>query len=320
MQRIVSAWLACTFSLACMLLAGCQRQTGSDRTEPDPAPGQNRANPSVDFENVKIEVVPVAGSVYMLLGAGGNIGISAGADGVLMIDDQFAPLAPKIREAIAGIAGDKPGVEFLINTHYHGDHSGGNPEFGQEARIVAHTNVRKRVSTSQTARGRTFEALPAVGWPIITFDESLSIHFNGEEVKVMHAPRGHTDGDSVVFFTGAKVIHMGDLFFHGKFPFLDLESGGDVESYVANVAKVLEMAPADAKIIPGHGPLATVADLRAFHQTLTETIDIVREHMDAGKTLQQIQTAGLPAKYKSWGEGFIDSKSWIATVHASLSR
>ncbi|HWN66856.1 MAG TPA: MBL fold metallo-hydrolase, partial [Haliangium sp.] len=275
MQRFVSAWLACTFSLACTLSTGCQKQTGSDRTEP--APGQNRANPTVDFEKVKIEVIPVAGNVHMLMGAGGNIGVSAGADGVLMIDDQFAPLAPKIRDAIAGVAKDKPGVAFLLNTHYHQDHTGGNPEFGQEARIVAHTNVRKRVTTAQTIRGRTFEALPAAGWPIITFDESLSIHFNGEEVKVMHLPGGHTDGDSVVFFTGSKVIHTGDLFVNGKYPFVDLESGGDVESYAANVARVLEMAPADAKIIPGHGPLGTVSELRAFHQTLTETIDIVRK-------------------------------------------
>lgn len=325
MPRIASVWsvwLACMFSFAGTLSLGCQKQTGQDRAEPDPAPGQSRPNPppAIDFESVKIEVVPVAGNVHMLVGAGGNIGISTGPDGVLMIDDQFAPLAPKIREAIAGIARDKPNVAFLLNTHYHGDHTGGNPEFGQEARIVAHTNVRKRVTTAQTIRGRAFEALPAAGWPVITYDEGLSIHFNGEEVKVMHGPNGHTDGDSVVFFTGSKVIHMGDLFFNGKFPFIDLEHGGSVEGYAANVARVLEMAPADAKIIPGHGALATVADLRAFHQTLTETTDIVRKHMDAGKSLQQIQAAGLPAKYKSWGEGFIDTKTWIATIHASLSR
>jgi cyclase len=313
MKRIVLVWLAGA------LLLGCQKQTGSERREPEP--GQNRSKPfSIDFEKVEIKVIPVAGSVYMLEGAGGNIGISAGADGVLMVDDQFAPLAPKIRQAIAGIAKDKPGVAFLLNTHYHFDHTGGNPDFGQEARIVAHANVRKRLSTTQTIRGQTFEALPAVGQPVITFDDSLSIHFNGEEVKVMHVPRGHTDGDSIIFFTGSKVIHMGDQFFHGKFPFIDLEGGGDVESYVANIARVLEMAPADAKVIPGHGPLATVEDLRAFHRTLAETVEIVRKHMAAGKTLAQIQAAGLPDKFKSWGDGFIDTKSWLATIHASLSR
>jgi glyoxylase-like metal-dependent hydrolase (beta-lactamase superfamily II) len=318
MQRIVSACLVGTFSLACTFSLGCQKQTGSERTES--APKQERAQASVDFEDVKITVIPVAGNIYMLEGAGGNIGVSAGPDGVLMIDDQFAPLAPKIREAIAGIATDNPGIGFLINTHYHFDHTGGNPEFGQEARIVAHTNVRKRVSTDQVVNGSQVDALPAVGWPIITFDESMSIHFNGEEVKLMHMPKGHTDGDSIVFFTGSNVIHLGDQFFNGKFPFVDLANGGDVEGYAAGVARAIEMAPADAKIIPGHGPLATLADLQAFHAMLTETIGVVRTHMDAGKTMEQIQTAGLPAKYKTWGGGFINEQTWIATIHASLSR
>jgi glyoxylase-like metal-dependent hydrolase (beta-lactamase superfamily II) len=318
MQPIVSACLAGMFSLACTFSLGCQKQTGSEPTES--APSQNRANPGVDFENVEIKVIPVAGNVYMLEGAGGNIGVSAGPDGVLMVDDQFAPLAPRIREAIAGIATANPAIGFLINTHYHFDHTGGNPDFGQEARIVAHTNVRKRLSTDQVVRGNTMEALPAVGWPVVTFDDSVSIHFNGEEVKLMHMPTGHTDGDSVVFFTGAKVLHMGDLFFNGKFPFIDLESGGDVEGYAAAVAKAIEMAPADIKIIPGHGPLATLADLQTFHQMLTETIGVVRDHIDAGKTMEQIQTAGLPGKYKAWGDGFINEQAWIATIHASLSR
>lgn len=318
MQPIVSACLVGAFSLACTFSLGCQKHTGSERTES--APSQNRAHASVDFENVAIKVIPVAGNVYMLEGAGGNIGVSAGPDGVLMVDDQFAPLAPKIREAIAGIATDNPGIGFLINTHHHFDHTGGNPEFGQEARIVAHTNVRKRLSVDQVIQGNRIDALPAVGWPIITFDESMSIHFNGEEVKLMHLPTGHTDGDSIVFFTGANVIHMGDQFFNGRFPFVDLSSGGDVEGYAASVAKVIEMAPADVKIIPGHGPLATLADLQTFHQMLTETIGVVRSHMEAGKTMEQIQTAGLPGKYEGWGAGFINDKTWIATIHASLSR
>jgi cyclase len=317
-MRRTFVWHIGTFLLACTLGVGCQKHTGAERNES--APGQNRALPSVDFENVKITVTPVAGNVYMLEGAGGNIGVSAGPDGVLMVDDQYAPLAPKIREAIAGIAKDNPAIELLINTHYHFDHTNGNPDFGQEARIVAHTNVRKRVSTDQTIFGNVIKALPAVGWPTITYDQELSIHFNGEEVKVTHMPGGHTDGDSVVFFTGAKVIHTGDLFFNGRFPVVDLDHGGDAEAYAANVAKLIETIPADAKIIPGHGPLATVADLRTFHQTMTETIDIVRKHMDAGRTLEQIQKDGLPAKYQSWGQGFINEKTWIAIVHGSLSR
>jgi cyclase len=318
MRRITSVSLIGTFSLAWMLSLGCQKHTGAERTEQ--APGQSRSLPSIDFENVKIAVTPVAGNVFMLEGAGGNVGVSAGPDGVLMVDGQYAPLAPRIREAIASIAKDNPAIAFLINTHYHFDHTNGNPEFGREARIIAQANVRKRVSTDQTIFGNLIKALPAVGWPTITYDQSLSIHFNGEEVQVKHMPGGHTDGDSVVFFTGANVLHTGDLFFNGRFPVVDLDHGGDVQAYAANVAKLIETIPADAKIIPGHGPLATLADLRAFHQMMIETVDVVREHMATGKTLEQTQKAGLPAKYKSWGQGFINEQTWIAIIHASLSR
>jgi glyoxylase-like metal-dependent hydrolase (beta-lactamase superfamily II) len=165
-----------------------------------------------------------------------------------------------------------------------------------------------------------FDPLPEVGRPIITYDDSVSIHFNGEEVKLMHLPKGHTDGDSIVFFTQSKVVHMGDHFTNGMFPFVDLENGGDVEGYVANVAWALEFLPADVKLIPGHGALATIDDLRTFHKMLTETVDIVRKQMAAGKTLAQIQAGGLPAQYKPFGAFYIDTNTWIATIHASLSR
>ncbi|ACY19242.1 MBL fold metallo-hydrolase [Haliangium ochraceum] len=301
-------------SLACLAALGCQKQNGG--TEPA---HNERPGPAVEPDDVQIEVVPVAGKVSVLFGRGGNIGVSVGDDGVLMIDDQFAPLAPKIRAAIAGIAGEDADIAFLFNTHHHGDHAGGNPEFGAEARIIAHDNVRKRVSTQQNARGRTTEPMPEVGWPIITYGERISVHFNGEEIRAMHVPNGHTDGDSVIHFVGSNVVHMGDQFFNGRFPFVDLESGGSVAGYIANVAKVLEMIPADAKIIPGHGPLASVEDLRGFHAMLTETVGVVRGHMKTGKSLEAIQKAGLPEKYASFGEGFIDAPTWIATIHASYS-
>lgn len=211
-------------------------------------------------------------------------------------------------------------ITHILNTHHHGDHTGGNPEFGKEAHIVAHANVRKRLSTTTRARGRTIEPIAEAGWPVITYDQGLSLHWNGEEVQVMHLPTGHTDSDSVVMFTESKVLHMGDHFFHGRFPFVDLDSGGDVESYIANVARVLEMAPAGVKIIPGHGPLATVEDLRAYHRMLVETTDIVRKGMAAGKTLGQLQAAGLPAKYAPLAAGFVKTDTWIATIHKSLSR
>ena len=304
-----------------VLALGCQKLP----TAEPPAPEQQQPNPRVEGnDEVQIEATHVAGNVYMLTGRGGNIGVSVGADGILMIDDQFAPLAPKIREAVMGVArdaGDVPeDIAFLINTHHHGDHTGGNPIFGKEARIVAHSNVRKRLSTTTETRGRTVEPIAEEGWPVITYDQGLSLHWNGEEVKLMHLPTGHTDGDSVVLFSKSNVLHMGDHLFNERFPFVDLSSGGDVEGYMKNVAQVIEMAPEGVKIIPGHGALATIEDLRAYHQMLVETTGIVRKGIAAGKTLAQLQAAGLPAKYASWGTGFIDTESWIATIHQSLTR
>ena len=221
----------------------------------------SRAAAQQDFSDVRIEVTPVAGNVYVLEGRGGNIGASVGADGILIVDDQFAPLAEKIRAALKKV---NPGeLQFVLNTHWHGDHTGGNRVFGTEATIIAHTNVRGRLSTPQTVRGRDVEPLPIEALPVITFDESLSIHFNGEEIRVIHFPHGHTDGDSVVFFTGSNVVHMGDTFFAGRFPFVDLASGGDVKGLTRNIQTVIDRLGADAKIIPGHGPLSTPQDLKA---------------------------------------------------------
>lgn len=276
-----------------------------------------------NFDSVKIKATHVAGAVHMLEGSGGNIGISVGKDGVLMIDDQFAPLAEKIEAAIKDVSGGRGSLKFVVNTHWHGDHTGGNPHFGRSATIVAHDNVLKRLSTRQTMRAgaqqRVSEPIDSAGWPVITFDDSLSIHFNGEEIKVMHLPNGHTDGDSVVYFTKSKVLHMGDDFFAGKFPFVDLSSAGSVEGLARNVAHVLERVPDDVKVIPGHGALSTVDDLKAFHQMLVETTQFVRERMKAGKTLDQIKAEGFPSEWDSFDGGFISAARWIDTIHASLS-
>jgi cyclase len=269
-----------------------------------------------DLSGVEVKATRVSGPVHMLTGAGGNIGVSAGPDGILIVDDQFAPLAEKIRAALQGIGGEGR-LRFVLNTHWHGDHTGGNPVFGKEAPIVAHDNVRKRLSSDQTVMGETSRALPPEGLPVITFDASLSVHFNGEEIKVIHAPHGHTDGDSIIYFTRSNVVHMGDHFFNGAFPFIDLASGGDVDGYIRNVADVLGKLPPDAKIIPGHGPLAAPADLKAFHQMLVETTGIVRARKKAGRTLDQSKAEGLPAQWKSWGEGFIKTDVWIETIYKS---
>jgi cyclase len=270
-----------------------------------------------DFSKVEIKSTQVAGNIYMLEGSGGNIGVSVGADGILIVDDQFAPLADKIRAALKQLGEGK--LRYILNTHYHGDHTGSNRVFGTEGTIVAHDNVRKRLSGEVKAAGSNAPPQPPEALPVITFDNSLSVFFNGEEIRAMHVPHGHTDGDSVIYFTKANVVHMGDQFFNGMFPFIDLASGGSVEGYAHNVETVLSKIPAGAKIIPGHGPLATADDLKKFSQMLNETIGIVRERMKAGKTLDQIKAEGLPEKWNSWGQGFIKTPVWIETLYKGLS-
>ncbi|HEY2295384.1 MAG TPA: MBL fold metallo-hydrolase [Thermoanaerobaculia bacterium] len=271
-----------------------------------------------DFSKVEIKVVPAAGNIYMLQGAGGNIGVSAGSDGILIVDDQYAPLAEKIRAALKGINQGK--LRFVLNTHFHGDHTGGNPDFGAEATIVAQDNVRKRLAAGSTVRGNKTEPMVGPGLPVITFQDSVSVHFNGEEIRIIHYPHGHTDGDSVIFFTKSNVVHMGDDFFAGRFPFVDLESGGSVQGMTAGVEKVLAQIPADAKVIPGHGPLSDVNGLKAYHHMLVETTAIVQKQIKAKKTLAQIQAAGLPAEWKEWGSGFIKTDDWIEAIYNSLTQ
>jgi cyclase len=271
-----------------------------------------------DFSKVEIKVTKVAGSVYMLEGAGGNIGVSVGADGILIVDDQFAPLAEKIRAALKTLGEGK--LKFVLNTHWHGDHTGGNAQFGSDASIIAHDNVRKRLATEQKIFNEKVPASPKEALPVITFDNSLSVHFNNEEIRAIHFPHGHTDGDSVIFFTGSNVVHMGDDFFAGRFPFVDLENGGDAVNLAKNVGEIIGRLPVGVKIIPGHGPLSTIDDLKLYHRMLTETIEVVRKQAATGKTLEQIKAGGLPDTWKSWGTGFIKTDQWIELIYRSLKR
>jgi glyoxylase-like metal-dependent hydrolase (beta-lactamase superfamily II) len=256
----------------------------------------------------------------MLQGSGGNIGVSVGSDGILIVDDQFAPLADKIKAALKTLGEGK--LKFVLNTHWHSDHTGGNVVFGPEATIIAHDNVRKRLSTEQRIEvfKTTVPASPKEALPVITFGQSLSVHFNGEEIRVMHFPKGHTDGDSVIFFTGSNVVHMGDDFFAARFPFVDLGSGGSVQGLAQNIGEILGKLPAGVKLIPGHGPISTADDLKAYHRMLVETTDIVSKKMAAGKSLAEIKAEGLPEEWKSWGTGFIKTDAWIETIHTSLSK
>jgi len=271
-----------------------------------------------DFSKVEIKATKVAGNIYMLEGSGGNIGVSVGSDGILIVDDQFAPLADKIHAALKGLSDGK--LKFVLNTHWHGDHTGGNQAFGAEAPIIAHENVRKRMATEQKGDGETTPASPQEALPVITFGDKVSVHFNGEEIKVIHFPAGHTDGDSVIFFTGSNVVHMGDDFFAGRFPYVDLPSGGSVQGLTENVAKILAQLPADVKVIPGHGPLSNKADLEKFHRMLVDTTAIVEKKMKGGKTMQAVQAEGLPEEFKEWGSGFIDTKAWLSIVYESLDK
>jgi cyclase len=268
-------------------------------------------------QDVTIKTEKVAGNVYVLFGAGGNIGVTAGKDGILIIDDQFINVAEKIKVALKDLGSDTP--RFVFNTHWHGDHTGGNPIFGQNSIIVAHENVRKRLSTDSVTRGRQFKALAPVGLPMITYGQGLSIHFNGEEIRAVHYPNGHTDGDTVIFFTGSNVVHLGDDFFVGKFPFVDLESGGSVAGLIQNIDTLIKQIPADAKIIPGHGAVSSLNDLKIYHQTLVETTNIVRRQMSEKKSLDEIKKAGLPDKFKDWGTGFIKTDAWIETIYKDYS-
>jgi cyclase len=262
-----------------------------------------------DFSRVQIKSTRVAGNVHMLEGQGGNIGVSTGPDGLLIVDDQFAPLAEKIDAALQKLEAGGP-LKFVLNTHWHGDHTGGNAFFGRKGSIIAHANVRKRLAGKSDT--------PKEALPVITQEEGLSVHFNGEEIRMVPFGPGHTDGDSMIHFTKSGVVHMGDQFFNGRFPFIDLASGGSVEGYVKNVENALQKISDETQIIPGHGPLATKKDLKAFHEMLIETTGIIRKAIAEGKSLEQVKAAGFPEKYKEWGTGFINHSRYIEIVYNNL--
>ncbi|HEX9961480.1 MAG TPA: MBL fold metallo-hydrolase [Pyrinomonadaceae bacterium] len=270
-------------------------------------------------QDITVRTQKVGGNVSMLQGRGGNVGASTGADGILIVDDDYADVSPKLAEALKALGSEKP--RFILNTHWHGDHTEGNKYFGNSGSlIIAHANVRRMLSMNISAGGRTFNAYPASGLPVITYEQAISIHFNGEEIRAVHFPNGHTNGDSIIFFTKSNVVHMGDHFFKDRFPFVDLMSGGSVQGLMRNVADVIKQVPADVKIIPGHGSLASLDDLKTYQQMLIETTDIVQKGIISGKTLEGLKKDGLPGKYKSWGTGFIKTDSWIETIHNSLTK
>jgi glyoxylase-like metal-dependent hydrolase (beta-lactamase superfamily II) len=275
-----------------------------------------------DFSKVQMKVTKVAGNVYMLQGAGGNIGASVGDDGIVIVDDQYAPLAEKIQAALKGIT-DKP-VRFIINTHYHGDHTGGNAYFQKQAPIIAHDNVRKRLESggplgNGASVHRDMKPAPREALPIITFDHDVTVHLNGEDIRALFFPAGHTDGDSIIFFPKSNVVHMGDDFVTYGFPFIDVDSGGSIDGMIDAVEKVIAQLPPDVKVIPGHGPVSSLDDMRAYLTMLKATRDVVAKALTNGNSLDQMKKAKLLDPWKKYAGDFISEDAFLETIYNSLT-
>jgi len=253
----------------------------------------------------------------VLEGGGGNVGVVADPDGVFMIDAMEEQVAGQIRDAVKGLPGGNH-IRILADTHWHFDHTDGNKAFGPDAVIIAHENVRSLLAKDQVLLGQQAKALQAGALPNITFADKLAVYAGGETIRLVHYPRSHTDGDTVVFFDRLKVVHMGDMFFSGMFPFLDVAHGGDIDSWVRHLDTILASLPPDAKIIPGHGSVTGPAELKSFRQMLADSADVVRKQIQAGKTLEQIKAAGLPDRFDPWTKGFMTVPQWLELVYRSL--
>ncbi|MFY9691417.1 MAG: MBL fold metallo-hydrolase [Candidatus Acidiferrales bacterium] len=290
-------------------------------------PEMARAQQPQDFSKVEIKVTKVSGNVYLLEGSGGNIAASLGDDGILIVDTEYAPLADKIRAALKGIGiTDKP-VRFVVDTHYHSDHSNGNPAFADAgATILANENLRKRLeegSSIGNGPGGSIHiqqpAQPKDALPTITYDRGVDIYLNGEKIEVEHMPAAHTDGDSVVFFATNKVLHMGDIFVRYGFPFIDVNGGGSVQGMIAACDKALAEFPADTKVIPGHGALASMDDLRDYDKMLKDTTAAVQKALDEHKTLAQMKDEKILAPWQKFSGTFVNSDAFLDEIYNSLT-
>jgi glyoxylase-like metal-dependent hydrolase (beta-lactamase superfamily II) len=274
-----------------------------------------------DFSQVEIKATRVTDGIYMLEGAGGNLGLSVGEDSVFLIDDQFAPLTEKIVAAVQKVDNDP--IAFVFNTHYHGDHTGGNENLGKAgALIVAHDNVRQRMSVEQfrKAFNRHIPASPDGALPIVTFSKDVTFHLNGDEIHAFHVTSAHTDGDAIVHFTKANVLHMGDVMFSGFYPFIDVDAGGSLDGIVAACDRALEIVDGATRIIPGHGPLSGRDDLEAYRDMLVGVRNAVGPLVDSGKSLEQVREADPLAPWnEKWGKGFMEPDRFLEIVYRDLS-
>lgn len=273
-----------------------------------------------DFSKVEITTTEVTPGIYMLQGQGGNIGVSVGDDGVFVIDDQFAPLTDKILSAINKLS-DKP-VRFVINTHWHFDHTGGNENLGKGgAIIVAHDNVRKRMSKGQMMEAFNTEVPPAPkeALPVVTFDQGVTFHWNDETLEVVHPAPAHTDGDAVIYFQGANVVHAGDLFFNGFYPFIDAGSGGSMAGVIEGVAAILARIDDNTRVIPGHGPLSNKAELQSYHDMLKIIYGRVKALKGKGKSAAEVVAAKPTADFdEKWGGGFLKPDRWVEIIYTAI--
>ncbi|MEL6949145.1 MAG: MBL fold metallo-hydrolase [Pseudomonadota bacterium] len=272
------------------------------------------------MENVEIEVQQVGEGLYMLIGRGGNLGLSVGEDATFLIDDQFAPLTDKIIAAVATVT-DRP-IDYVLNTHWHFDHTGGNENLGDSALIMAHDNVRKRMAAGQFLEAFQMQIDPApdVALPALTFNDTLTLHANGLTIRGFHIEHAHTDGDTLVHFEEANVVHMGDTFFNGIYPFLDVESGGDIDGLIEAADAVLAIADEDTNIIPGHGPLADRDALLGYRAMLSGIRDAVAKGIAEDMSLEEIQATGPSAPFDAeYGDGFMPPERFVAAVYVSLT-
>jgi cyclase len=273
-----------------------------------------------DFSAVEIKAEKVADGIYMLTGSGGNLGLSVGEDGAYLIDDQYAPLTGKILAAVKELTPEP--VRFVVNTHYHDDHTGGNENMGEAgALLVAHENVRARMAagTFMKAFNRRVEPAPAAALPVVTFTDAVTFHWNGEELRVFFVGPAHTDGDAIIHFVKADVFHMGDTLFNGLYPFIDVSAGGRIEGMIAAVDRVLEVADEKTRFIAGHGPVAAKADLQAYRDMLAQVRDRVAKLKAEGKTAEQIVAAKPTAEFdEKWGGGFMKPDAWVGLVYESM--
>ena len=300
------------FSFAILLVLGCVARAQEQ-----------------DFSKVEIKTTQLADGLYLLQGAGGNMTAAVGADGVLLVDDEFAPLAEKIRAALKGLGGGDRPLRYVIDTHYHYDHTGGNKPFAEAgATVIAADQLRARLMSGGTAGNggsisREMKPVEPGALPQITFDHALTVHMNGEDIRAVHYANAHTDGDSIVYFPKSHVVAMGDIYVRYGFPFIDINGGGTVQGMMTACSDVLRTAPADSKIVPGHGELAGVDDLRTYLKMLQDTSAAVDAAIKAGKSLAQIRQEhilGAWSERYSPPKAFVDTDAFTETLYNSLNR